>query len=446
MAEITMPKLSDTMTEGTLVSWKKKQGEEVTMGEVIAEVETDKATMEMEAFEDGVLAEIIVQEGQKVAVGEKIALILGLGEAGRAGVKATAPKTKKNTQRVPVLEKEAAMAGQAVAASVEVPTETKSDTGQSAGGRVRASPLAKKIAAAQGVDLGSLTGSGPGGRIIQKDVLAGTPANGHGNVARPTPAPQPLTAVKPAAAPVAKPALPAPVAAKPGQTTRVPLTSMRKVIADRLLESKTTIPHFYLRIEVDASPLAKLRAEINAAGEKDGGSKVSVNDLILKATAAAITKNPKVNASFTGDSVTEFSSVHLAVAVAVDDGLITPVIRDAQSKSLSQINLEVKDLAARARGKKLKPDEYQGGTFTVSNLGSYGIDSFDAIINPPQAGILSVGALVKKPVVNAAGDIVAGQRINLGLSCDHRVIDGAVGAQFMASLRHLLENPLLLLI
>ena len=205
-----------------------------------------------------------------------------------------------------------------------------------------------------------------------------------------------------------------PVAVQPGQQTRVPLTSMRKVIADRLLESKTTIPHFYLRIEADAGPLAKLRAEINAAGEKEGGSKISVNDLILKATAVAIAKNPKVNASFTKDSVTEFSSVHLAVAVAVDDGLITPVIRDAQSKSLSQISLEVKDLASRARSKKLKPDEYQGGTFTVSNLGSYGIDSFDAIINPPQAGILSVGALIKKPVVNAAGEIVVGQRLNLG--------------------------------
>ncbi len=442
-----MPKLSDTMTEGTLVSWKKKQGEKVTMGEVIAEVETDKATMEMEAFEDGVLSEIIVQEGQKVAVGEKIALILGEGEAAPSGQAATRAASAEDKQPVPALEKEAAMAGAAIAPSADAPVEAKGDAGSSSsGGRVKASPLARKVAAAQGVDLAGLTGSGPGGRIVQKDVLAGTPGNGASDgAAKAAPAPAPKPAV--ATAPVKATPAPAPtIAAKPGQTTRIPLTSMRKVIADRLLESKTTIPHFYLRIEVDAGPLAKLRAEINAAGEKEGGSKVSVNDLILKATAAAIAKNPKVNASFTGDSVTEFSSVHLAVAVAVDDGLITPVIRDAQDKSLSQINLEVKDLATRARSKKLKPDEYQGGTFTVSNLGSYGIDNFDAIINPPQAGILSVGALVRKPVVSAAGEIVVGQRMSLGLSCDHRVIDGAVGAQFMATLRHLLENPVLMLL
>ena len=220
---------------------------------------------------------------------------------------------------------------------------------------------------------------------------------------------------------------------------------MRKTIAERLLQSKTTIPHFYLHTEVDAAALTKLRAEINAAGEKEG-TKVSVNDFILKATAAAIARVPKVNASFAGDAVVEFSSVNLAVAVAVEDGLVTPVVRDAHTKSLSEISLEVKDLASRARNKKLKPEEYQGGTFTVSNLGSYGIDRFDAIINPPQAAILSVGALMKKPVVNAAGEIVVGQRIDLGLSCDHRVVDGALGAQFLAELRRLLESPVLMLL
>ena len=220
---------------------------------------------------------------------------------------------------------------------------------------------------------------------------------------------------------------------------------MRRTIAERLLQSKSTIPHFYLHIEVDAGPLAKLRAEINAAGEKDG-TKVSFNDLILKATAMALSKVPKVNASFAGDAIVEFSSVHLCVAVAVEDGLVTPVIRDANTKSLSEISLAVKDFAVRARSKKLKPEEYQGGTFTVSNLGSYGIDSFDAIINLPQAAILSVGALVKKPVVNAAGEIVVGQRIDLGLSCDHRVVDGALGAQFLAELRKLIESPVLMLL
>ena len=447
MAEITMPKLSDTMTEGTLVSWKKKQGEKVTMGEVIADVETDKATMEMEAFEDGVLSEIIVQEGQKVAVGEKIAVILGDGETAPAAQdKATV--SNEDRQAVPAAEKEAAMAGEAIAPSVAEPVAPSATTG--AGNRVKASPLARKVAAASGVELSGLTGSGPGGRIVQRDVLTGASVNGGGNAARIVPASAPP-------APAAKAALPAPpkqapVAARPaaaaivpGQETRVPLSSMRKTIADRLLQSKTTIPHFYLHIEVDAEPMAKLRAQVNAAGEKEG-TKVSVNDLILKAVTKALVTVPKVNASFAGDAVVEFSSVNLAVAVAVEDGLITPVVRNAEAKSLMQISLEVKDLAGRARSKKLKPEEYQGGTFTVSNLGAYGIDRFDAIINPPQAAILSVGGIVKKPVVNQTGEIVAGQRIDLGLSCDHRVVDGALGAQYLAELRRLLESPLLLLL
>jgi pyruvate dehydrogenase E2 component (dihydrolipoamide acetyltransferase) len=220
---------------------------------------------------------------------------------------------------------------------------------------------------------------------------------------------------------------------------------MRKIIADRLLESKTQIPHFYLHVEANAAPLMKLRAEVNASAE-EGANKISINDFVLRAVALAIAKTPRVNASFAGDAIVEFGSVHLAVAVAIDDGLVTPVIRDAQLKSLSQISLQVKDFAVRARSKKLKPEEFQGGTFTVSNLGSYGIDRFDAIINPPQAAILSVGNIVKKPVIDSSGAIVAGQRIDLGLSCDHRVVDGALGAQFLAALRELLEQPLRLLL
>ncbi len=439
-----MPKLSDTMTEGTLIAWKKKAGENVSSGEVIAEVETDKATMEMEAFEDGVLVDL-VPEGTKVAVGEKIATIQGKGEAAatpKAVAPAKAATTTETKQPVPAMEKEMAVAGPETGNTAQNGQESAGD-----GGRVKASPLAKKVAMAQGVPLGGLVGSGPGGRIIQKDVLAAAPSGGQAKTSPPvtpaaTAAPStPKTVTPPAAKPPAAPVR----AGLPQKETRIPLSGMRKTIAERLLQSKTTIPHFYLHTEVDAAALTKLRAEINAAGEKDG-TKVSVNDFILKATAAAIDRVPKVNASFAGDSVVEFSSVNLAVAVAVEDGLVTPVIRDAHTKSLSEISLEVKDLASRARNKKLKPDEYQGGTFTVSNLGSYGIDRFDAIINPPQAAILSVGALVKKPVVNAAGEIVVGQRIDLGLSCDHRVVDGALGAQFLAELRRLLESPVLMLL
>ncbi len=445
MAEITMPKLSDTMTEGTLVAWKKKAGDKVSSGDVIAEVETDKATMEMESFEDGVLAEIYIQEGQKVAVGEKIARVQGKGEAAAAPAASNGKTADK--QPVPVAEKAAAQVGTNVAPATasgaqaaEAPAATPA-TPEAPASRIKASPLAKKVAASQSVDLAGLTGSGPGGRIIQRDVLAASSGSSAPAAASPEPA-----ASAPKASPVAAP-VPAAPAKKPGlpqKETRVALSGMRKTIAERLLQSKTTIPHFYLHIEVDAEPMAKLRAQINAAGEKDG-IKISVNDFILKAVTKALTTVPKVNASFAGDSVVEFSSVGLAVAVAVEDGLITPVVRNAESKSLTEISLEVKDLAARARAKKLKPDEYQGGTFTVSNLGSYGIDRFDAIINPPQAAILSVGGIVKKPVVNKAGEVVAGQRIDLGLSCDHRVVDGALGAQYLAELRRLLESPLLLL-
>ena len=452
MAEITMPKLSDTMTEGVLVSWKKKSGDAVASGEVIAEVETDKATMEMEAFEDGVLSDL-VPEGTKVAVGERIAVI-----GGASGTPAATPaKADKTSAQAPVAPAEtpgAQRAGKDVSpATANAPTSEANGNGNGTvaagnGERVKASPLARKVAAAQGVSLQGLSGTGPGGRIVQKDVLAAA-SNPGGQQARTSPLLTPAAANAPKAAPApAAPKAPALVpraAGQPQKETRIALTGMRKTIADRLLQSKTTIPHFYLHTEVDAAPLSRLRGEVNAANEA-AGIKVSVNDFILKAVATALARVPKVNASFAGDAVVEFSSVHLAVAVAVEDGLVTPVIKDAQAKSLLEISLEVKDLAARARNKKLKPEEYQGGTFTVSNLGAYGIDRFDAIINPPQAAILSVGALVKKPVVDPAGALAVGQRIDLGLSCDHRVVDGALGAAFLSELRKLIESPVLMLI
>jgi pyruvate dehydrogenase E2 component (dihydrolipoamide acetyltransferase) len=427
---IEMPKLSDTMTEGTLVKWRKKIGEKVAMGDVLAEIETDKATMEMEAFDDGTLAAIYVPEGGKVAVGQQIALLAVPGEKPEEVAAAGAPAAPAAPGAAgPAAAQPAAAAPGATVAEPVAPAPAGPQE------RVKASPLARKIAAQRGVDLTRVTGTGPGGRIIQRDVVA-APTGSAPAAQRP--------AVPPPAAPVSTPFIP-PIPAGPSDRV-VPLSGMRRVIAERLMASKTSVPHFYLQIEADAAPLLTLRVGLNAGAEEAGRGKITVNDLILKAVASAIARVPKVNASWAGDSVIEYAGIHLAVAVAVEDGLVTPVLRDAATLSLRELSDAVKDLAARARTKKLKPEEYQGGTFTVSNLGSYGIESFFAIVNPPQAAILSVGAAVKKPVVNAAGEIVPGQRIALGLSCDHRVVDGALGSQFLGELRGLIENPTLMLL
>ena len=421
---IEMPKLSDTMNEGTLLRWCKRVGEKVEMGDVIAEVETDKATMEMEAFDEGTLGQILVEAGQKALVGQQIAILLEAGEKlGDATNKPAAPAPTKTSS---------AAAPDVVPAKANGQVTTSS-TGTPSGARVKASPLAKKIAASRGVDLTRISGSGPGGRIVRDDVLASQPSATSQAV--------PGSGTTFAAQPAAIPATPAGAGDQ-----KIPLSGMRRVIADRLLLSKTTIPHFYLNIEVDSEPLMKLRAEINASAEAAGLGKVTVNDLVLKATIVALSRVPKVNAAWAGDSIIEYGSINLSVAVAVEDGLVTPVVRDCAKKSLREISEAVKDLATRARSKKLKPEEYQGGTFTVSNLGSYGIDSFSAIVNPPQAAILAVGGIVKKPVINTAGQIVPGQRMALGLSCDHRVVDGAIGAQYLGELRKLIENPTLMLL
>ncbi len=413
---IEMPKLSDTMTEGTLLKWRKKEGDKVEAGDVIADVETDKATMEMEAFDDGILHKFFVAEGAKVPIGDKVALLLEKGEAPPKDGEAPVTESKKSASaKADTIAPAPEGARPAASKSAAVP----------GGGRVKASPLAKKVATAKGVELSGLAGSGPGGRIIARDVEGA-----------------------PAGASTAKSAAPAPVAATPAGEgdQRIALSGMRRVIAERLLTSKTTIPHFYLNIEVDAGPLMKFRAEANVASEAAGASKLTVNDFILKAVVSAAAKVPAVNASFAGDAIIQYGSINLAVAVAVEDGLVTPVIRSAQKRSLREISEAVKDLAGRARNKKLKPEEYQGGTITVSNLGNYGIDNFFAIINPPQAMIIAVGAIVKKPVVNAKNEIVVGQRLAIGLSADHRVVDGAVGAQYLAELRRLIESPALMLL
>jgi pyruvate dehydrogenase E2 component (dihydrolipoamide acetyltransferase) len=430
MPEIKMPKLSDTMTEGTLVVWKKKKGDTITAGEVLAEIETDKATMEWEASDDGVVAETYVKEGDRVSVGTLIAFIQGKGETVPAGLSASSTQAPAAPARkaAPAASASAPAAPAPAAAPAAPQAEPAPAAAPHVNGRVKASPLAKKLAAEKGVDLSRVTGTGPGGRITEKDVQSA------------------LTTPAPAAQTKAPAPAPAPAIAMGGQDIRIPLTGMRRIIAERLVLSKTTVPHFYLNAEIDAGKLLRLRGDINDASVKAGGEKFSLNDFILKAAIAAAVKVPKVNAAFEGDSIIQFGSINLSVAVSVEDGLVTPVIRDAQTKSLRELSAAVKDLASRARGKKLKPEEYAGGTMTISTLGANGVDSFSAIINPPQALILAIGAIVKKPVVNEKDEIVVGHRMNIGLSCDHRAVDGAVGAEYLSELRNFLENPALLLI
>ena len=412
-----MPKLSDTMVEGTIARWKKKQGDQIEMGDILADIETDKATMEMEAFDEGVLQEIFVGDGGVAKVGEKVALILGEGESaeGAGAAEAPAPMAEKAPSDKPP-ETQAAPAAAAPAPAASAPAGTRS----------KASPLAKKLAAERGVALESLQGSGPGGRIVAKDISEKGAA--------------------PAAAAPSAAAAPKVQAAPAGEADqRVPLTGMRRVIAERLVASKTQLPHFYLSIEVDSSALMRLRKELNTANEAAGLPKLTVNDFVLLAVARAASAHPFINASWAGDAIIKYGSVNISVAVAVDEGLVTPVIRGADKLSLKEISSTVKDFAKRAREKKLKPEEYQGGTITLSTLGAYGIEQFFAIINPPQAAIVAVGSIVKKPVVNAKNEIVVGERMGISLSCDHRVVDGAVGAEFLGTLRKLIENPALML-
>lgn len=409
-----MPKLSDTMVEGTLVKWVKTKGDKVEVGDILAEVETDKATMEMEAFDEGILSELYVAEGGMIKVGDKIALILADGEtADTAPAAQSTPTAEKPKASVPAATTPLAPAPRAAA-----PATT---------GRIKASPLARKIAATRGVNLSSIAGTGPGGRIVKKDV-ENAPTGGGGGVASP-----------------AKPAIRA-AHGIAGEEKIIALTGMRKTIAERLLASKTQIPHFYLSVTMDGGPLMALRKELNAMAEKDGGQKLTVNDFILLAAARAATEVPKINAAYDGDAIIEYAEVNLAVAVAVEDGLITPVIKKANTLSLREISAQMKELAAKARGKKLKPEEYQGGTITLSSLGGFGIDSFLPIINPPQSFILGIGAIIKQPVVNEQDQIVVGHRLVVSGSGDHRVVDGAVAAEYMNALRRLVEKPALLLL
>jgi pyruvate dehydrogenase E2 component (dihydrolipoamide acetyltransferase) len=451
MPEIQMPKLSDTMTEGTLVAWKKKKGDQVSAGEVLAEIETDKATMEWESPEDGTLAEIFVEEGGKVNVGDKIAFIGGEGEEAPKEEKAPAEKEEKKPEEAKAKEKELEEKeetkkpekGEEKEPTAEKKEEKKADKkpepkaektapridkGEEA--HVKASPVARRIAAELGVDLSSVKGTGPEGRVTETDVRAAAKSAvaASGDRGRPKAPTKPTPLIQ------------------PGEGARIQLSGMRKIIAQRLVESLGPVPHFYLNIDIDAGPLMEAREELKSGGEGTDAAKITVNDFVLKAAVQAAVKVPRVNASFDGDAFVQYADVDLGIAVAIEDGLLTPVIRAAQNKSLREISELAKDLAHRARNKRMKPEEFQGGTFTVSNLGGMGIDSFFAIINPPQGFILSVGLITKAAVVDDCDQIVVGHRMNIGMSCDHRVIDGALGAEYLKELRHLLENPALLLV
>jgi len=428
---ILMPALSPTMTEGKLSRWLKKEGEEVKSGDVLAEIETDKATMEVEAVDEGVLGKIVVPDGtENVAVNAVIGIMTDAGEkvpdAKAPEAKAPPQDTSTETPKQPPKETPTPVARQAPPAADEHED------------RIFASPLARRMAKQAGIDLATLKGSGPNGRIVKADI------DGAGMTKAPA-APKAEIAAAPAAAPAPKPAAPAPAVNAPHKAIKN--SSMRKVIAKRLSESKQTVPHFYLVSHMEIDALLKLRADLNAKSAKDGPGafKLSVNDLVIKACAVALRRHPNVNASWTDEAILQYDDVDISIAVAIPDGLITPIIRKADQLGLAAISHAMKDLGARAKSGKLKPDEYQGGGFSISNLGMFGIPEFSAIINPPQSAILAVGAGEKRAVVKGDAITIA-TMMTVTLSCDHRVVDGALGAEFLATLKTIIEDPLSLML
>ena len=416
--EILMPALSPTMEEGTLAKWLVSEGDVVQSGDLLAEIETDKATMEFEAVDQGIIGKLLVAEGTaNVKVNSAIAILLEEGDAADATVAPSAPA-------VVAADVMAAPAVQASAPSAPV---------AASGTRIFASPLARRIAADNGLDLTAITGSGPKGRIVKADLS---------------------TAVAPAAAAAPVSAVTMPTSANAAAVEAiyqgrgfktVPLDGMRKIIASRLTEAKQTIPHFYLRRDIRLDKLLRVRGEINK-GLEARGVKTSINDFIIKACALALQKVPTANAVWAGDRVLQMEASDISVAVAIEGGLVTPVLQDAEAKPLSQLAVEMKDLAARARNRKLAPHEYQGGSFSISNLGMMGIDNFDAVINPPQGAILAVGAGKKRPVVLDDGSLSVATVMSVTMSVDHRVIDGALGAELLNEIVNYLENPLSMLV
>ncbi len=430
---ILMPALSPTMTEGKLAKWHVKVGDTVKSGQVICEIETDKATMEVEAVDEGRIGQILVEEGTEgVAVNAVIAVLLEEGE--KVVAKSAAPAVAARPAEAKPAEKPAAPAPAAAAAPEAKPAAAPAAS--SGGARIFASPLARRIAAEKGVDLAGIKGSGPNGRIVKVDVENARP--GAAPVATPT-----ATASAPKAAAKAPPAGGQPVFVAPGDS-RVPHTSIRKVIARRMLESKQTVPHFYLTVDFEIDALLTARSAINeVARRKD--AKVSVNDMVIKACAKALRDHPECNASWTEDEMIQYGAVDISIAVATDRGLITPIIRNADMKGAAQISIEMKDLASRAKSGKLKLEEFQGGGFTISNLGMFGVRDFGAIINTPQAMILAVGAGEERVVVRK-GEMVIRNMMSCTLAVDHRVVDGALGAKFLQTLKAYIEQPAAMLV
>lgn len=401
--KMLMPKLSDTMEEGIILKWRKKEGESIKSGDILADIQSDKADMEQEAYDSGVILKLFAKEGEGVKVGAPLAIIGKAGEDFSSLLNDTAPAAAPTPAPAAVVAAPAVTPAY-VPPPVPVPVVVND-------GRVKASPLAKKIAQEKNIDLRTVKGSGPMGRIVKADV------EGKSGSTMPRKVLAPL------------------------QSKEIPNSMMRKTIAKRLLESKNTIPHFYLTVEMNMKRAMDFRSSFNEAT----GTKISYNDIVMKAVALALRENPKANSSFFPDKIVQHGRIDVSVAVAVDEGLITPVIRNTDQKTLAEISSETKELAKRAREGKLKPEEFTNGTFTVSNLGMYDIENFAAIINPPEGAILAVGSIVEKPVVEN-GQIVVGHTMKVTMSCDHRVVDGAVGAQFLQSFKKIIENPLLLVL
>ncbi len=437
---IDMPKLSDTMEEGVIAKWNVKEGDTVSSGDIIAEVETDKATMDVEVFDPGIVLKIIAQEGESVPLGGKMAIIGEEGEDisdlldGDSGSAKKEDKPKEDKSKEKEEEKESAKDDDSKSDKKEdeefdplfgeLEDQGKSSDDSDDDSRIKASPLARKMAKEQGIKLSEVKGSGPNGRIVKKDIESFEPAAKEEKAPKEAP-----SKAKPAAADAAS------------AYEDVPISQMRKAIARRLSESKFTNPHFYETIDIDMKKAIEVRKTFNAMPD----TKVSFNDMVVKACAVALRRHPNVNSSWLGDVIRRHKNVHVAVAVAVDEGLLTPVVRNTDSKGFSEIGTEVKELAAKARDKKLQPDEMEGSTFTISNLGMFGIEEFTAIINPPNACILAVGAIRDVPVVED-GKVVPGKRMKVTLSSDHRVVDGATAAEFLQTLRSLLENPMSMLL
>ncbi|SDT70244.1 dihydrolipoamide acetyltransferase family protein [Jiangella sp. DSM 45060] len=424
MTDILMPRLSDTMEEGVVSAWRKQVGDEVHAGDILVEIETDKAVMEHEAYEDGVLGEILVKEGDTAPIGAPIARLVGAGEPVGGSAPATAPAPAAAAEPAPAAEPEPVQAAPAPAAPAT--PAAPAVTTRADGERILSSPLARRDARDLGVDLATVAGSGPGGRIIRADVAKAAAA-----------------APAAPAAPASTPAAPAAATVTPAveETDElIPLTSIRKTIARRLTESMQSSPHFYVTKTVDAGPLSDLRAQLNERLVAADKKKVSVNDIIVRAVAVVLRDHPVVNSSYTPEAIVQHGRIHVGIAVATETGLVVPVIRDADTKSLTSISAETRELAGKARDRKLGLDEMTGGTFTVSNLGMYGIDHFTAVVNPPEAAILAVGAVRSEPGVKD-GELAVVRKMTMTLSSDHRVIDGAKAAEFVRDLAAVLEDP-----